>query len=122
MTKFKPGPAKTVGHSSIAFIFEVSDKIYGKINHGYQPKQWSVFTWAIDGTNFYANELKNRNLDLIPNDDPDGADIEFEIRPSGGVIASQVFIDKIYEKFIPSFDGDKVKVTITKIKDDAKKD
>lgn len=62
MAKFKAGAAKTRGGST-AVIFEVSDRIYGKIDKG-------AHSWSLDGRFFEDDETRDSILDLVPNAEP----------------------------------------------------
>lgn len=62
MTKFKVGPAKTRGKNA-AVIFEVSDRIYGKVLH-------KAESWNLDGQFFEDDKTRSSGLDLVPNVEP----------------------------------------------------
>lgn len=62
MAKFKVGPAKTrCGQEAV--IFEVSDKIYGKVHD-------KAESWTLNGDFFEHHQGRESQLDLLPNVEP----------------------------------------------------
>lgn len=62
MAKFKPGPAKTRSGIDVV-IFEVSDKIYGKVHKG-------AHSWDLGGKYYEQGEAYESIMDLVPNVEP----------------------------------------------------
>jgi len=78
-SKFKRGPAKTRDGRD-AFIFEVSEMIYGKVKENHHDSVWKVDHWELNGLWDVGIEGE---ADILPNVEPFRFEAQVEWRLSG---------------------------------------